>query len=82
MKIYYFVHVTGTDPGMSGIPRLVKNLGRELVERDDFELVPVSWSKRLGAIVHSEQNAPGARADRAGVRSVAAHSRSAAPGKQ
>ena len=55
MKIYYFVHVTGTDPGMSGIPRLVKNLGRELVERDDFELVPVSWSKRLGAIVHSEQ---------------------------
>ncbi len=55
MKIYYFVHVTGTDPGMSGIPRVVKSLGHELVEREDFELVPVSWSKRLGAIVHSEQ---------------------------
>ena len=27
MKIYYFVHVTGTDPGISGVPRAVKGLG-------------------------------------------------------
>src|SRR5208337_3456017 len=55
MKLYYFAHITGTDPGMSGIPRVVKNLGRELAQRDDIELVPVCWSKTLGAIVHSEQ---------------------------
>ncbi len=55
MKIHYFVHITGTDPGISGIPRVVKNLGRELFWRDDVDLVPVCWSDRLNAVVHAEQ---------------------------
>ena len=47
MKIYYFIHITGTDTGISGIPRVVKNLGRELFWRDTVDLVPVCWSDRL-----------------------------------
>ena len=31
MKIFYFIHVTGTDTGISGIPRVVKSLARELL---------------------------------------------------
>jgi glycosyltransferase involved in cell wall biosynthesis len=55
MKVYYFVHLTGTDAGLSGIPRVVRNLGRELVLRADVELVPVCWSVERRAIVHAEQ---------------------------
>jgi glycosyltransferase involved in cell wall biosynthesis len=55
MNIYYFIHLTGTDVGISGIPRVVKNLGRELCSRSKLNLVPVCWSRRLGAIVHAEQ---------------------------
>ena len=55
MLVYYFVHVTGTDTGMSGIPRVVKNLGRELVARRDVELAPVCWSRKLGTLVYAEQ---------------------------
>ncbi len=44
MKVYYFIHVSGTDNGISGVPRVVRNLGRELVARGDVELLPVSWS--------------------------------------
>ena len=55
MNIYYFVHLTGTDVGITGIPRVVKNLGRELCSRSNLNLVPVCWSRRLGSIVHAEQ---------------------------
>jgi hypothetical protein len=55
MNIYYFIHITGTGTGISGIPRVVKNLGRELFSRSDLNLVPVCWSQKLGAIVHAEQ---------------------------
>jgi glycosyltransferase involved in cell wall biosynthesis len=55
MSIYYFIHLTGTDLGISGIPRVVKNLGRELFSRSNLNVVPVCWSRRLGAIVHAEQ---------------------------
>jgi glycosyltransferase involved in cell wall biosynthesis len=55
MNIYYFIHLTGTDTGISGIPRVVKSLGRELSSRGALSLVPVCWSRRLGAIVHAEQ---------------------------
>jgi glycosyltransferase involved in cell wall biosynthesis len=55
MKIYYFIHITGTEQGISGVPRVVRNLGRELVLRRDIELIPVCWSERLRAIVHAEQ---------------------------
>jgi glycosyltransferase involved in cell wall biosynthesis len=55
MNIYYFIHLTGTDIGISGIPRVVKNLGRELFSRSNLNAVPVCWSRRLGAIVHAEQ---------------------------
>lgn len=79
MQIYYFVHVTGTDPGMSGIPRLVKALARELLYRDDVELKPVAWSARLGTMVHAEQKlldnlalhgGPGLKADFASLTPV------------
>ena len=55
MNIYYFIHLTGTDIGISGIPRVVKNLGGELFSRSNLNAVPVCWSRRLGAIVHAEQ---------------------------
>ena len=55
MKVHYFVHLTGTDAGISGIPRVVKNLGRELALFPDVQLVPVMWSKDREAIVHIEQ---------------------------
>ncbi len=55
MRIHYFVHLTGTDTGVSGIPRVVKNLGRALASMPDVELVPVSWSAEKEAIVHTEQ---------------------------
>lgn len=56
MKIFFFIHVTGTDPGLSGIPRVVKNLGRELHARPDVELVPVFWSETAQAIVHANEH--------------------------
>ena len=56
MKINYFVHVTGTDPGISGVPRVVKGLGRELLRRADVELVPVRWCHKRRAIVHAEKD--------------------------
>ncbi len=55
MLVHYFVHVTGTDYGMSGIPRVVKNLARQLVLRPEVELVPVCWSRKRGTLVHAEQ---------------------------
>ncbi|HXZ15594.1 MAG TPA: glycosyltransferase, partial [Roseiarcus sp.] len=55
MNVHYLVHVTGTDPGISGIPRVVKNLARELSATPGVRLVPVSWSKDLNALVHTEQ---------------------------
>ena len=55
MRLYYFVHVTGTDPGISGVPRAVKGLGRELKTRADVELVPVRWCHKRRAIVHAER---------------------------
>jgi glycosyltransferase involved in cell wall biosynthesis len=55
MKIFYFVHVTGTDIGISGIPRVVRNLARELTRMPDVEFVPVSWRRDLQALVHTEQ---------------------------
>lgn len=55
MRIYYFIHITGTDSGISGVPRVVRNLARELVSRPKVELIPVSWSESLRAIVHAEQ---------------------------
>jgi glycosyltransferase involved in cell wall biosynthesis len=55
MKIYYFTHITGTDAGISGIPRVVKNLGRELFWNDSIDFIPVSWSHQLKTLVHTEQ---------------------------
>ena len=55
MRLYYFVHITGTDIGISGIPRVVKGLGRELKTRADVELVPVRWCHKRRAIVHAER---------------------------
>jgi glycosyltransferase involved in cell wall biosynthesis len=55
MKVHYFIHTTGTDTGISGVPRVVKSLGRELLSRDDVELVPSCWSLRLETLVHAEQ---------------------------
>jgi glycosyltransferase involved in cell wall biosynthesis len=55
MKVYFFVHLTGADTGISGIPRVVKNLGRELALTPGVQLIPVSWSKDREAIVHTEQ---------------------------
>jgi glycosyltransferase involved in cell wall biosynthesis len=56
MKIHYFVHVVGTDTGISGIPRVVKNLGRQLTARENVDLVPVRWCHHQRAIVHAEQH--------------------------
>jgi Glycosyl transferases group 1 len=55
MKVFYFIHITGTDTGISGIPRVVKNLGRELLLSEDIDLVPVCWSQGLRALVHAER---------------------------
>jgi glycosyltransferase involved in cell wall biosynthesis len=55
MNLFYFVHVTGTDTGISGIPRVVKNLGRELVSMPGLRVIPASWSKDREALVHTEQ---------------------------
>ena len=55
MRIYYFIHTTGTDLGISGVPRVVKNLARELCRRPNVELIPVCWSAELRAVVHAEQ---------------------------
>ena len=55
MRIYYFVHVSATDQGISGIPRVVKSLARELLSMAGVELVPVSWSAIRETLVHTEQ---------------------------
>lgn len=55
MRIFFFTHITGTDPGISGIPRVVKNLGRVLQAREDVELVPVFWSRNAQAVVHANE---------------------------
>ncbi len=55
MRLFYFVHITGTDPGISGVPRVVKSLASELLATPEVELVPVSWSAELNALVHTEQ---------------------------
>jgi len=55
MRINYFVQVSGTDQGISGIPRVVKNLARALGSIKGVELVPVSWSARLKTLFHTEQ---------------------------
>ena len=51
MNIYYFIHLTGTDIGISGIPRVVKNLGGELFLRSNLNaraclLEPKTWGDR------------------------------------
>ena len=55
MNIFYFIHITGTDSGISGVPRVVRNLARELALRPGITLVPVCWSVKARAIVHAEQ---------------------------
>jgi glycosyltransferase involved in cell wall biosynthesis len=55
MNVFYLVHVTGTDTGISGIPRVVKNLARELVSMQGLRVIPASWSKDREALVHTEQ---------------------------
>ncbi len=37
MRIFYFIHITGTDSGISGVPRVVRNLARELASRPDID---------------------------------------------
>ena len=53
MRIHYFIHITGTDSGISGIPRVVKNLGRQLVVSEGIELIPVCWDVAEQAVVHA-----------------------------
>jgi glycosyltransferase involved in cell wall biosynthesis len=55
MRIFYFVHITGTDSGISGVPRVVRNLARELAGMVGVEFVPVCWRHDFSAIVHAEQ---------------------------
>ncbi len=55
MRLYYFVHVSATDQGINGIPRVVKSLAGELVSMADVKLVPVSWSAKHETLVHTEQ---------------------------
>ena len=55
MKIYYFIHVTGTDTGISGIPRVVKSLARELLSLDGVQLVPACWNHRQNTLIRAEQ---------------------------
>ncbi len=55
MRLYYFVHVSATDQGISGIPRVVRSLACELVSMADVKLVPVSWSAKRETLVHTEQ---------------------------
>lgn len=54
MRLYYFIHLTGRDPGNSGIQRVVRNLGAALQARGDIDLIPVRWCARQRAIVHAE----------------------------
>lgn len=54
MRLYYFVHATGQDPGNSGIPRVTRNLGAALQGRPEIELLPVRWCSQRRAIVHAE----------------------------
>ena len=55
MRICYFIHITGTDTGISGIPRVVKNLGRQLAASGRFEFIPVCWSVADQAVIHAPQ---------------------------
>jgi glycosyltransferase involved in cell wall biosynthesis len=55
MRIYYFAHLTGRDPGNTGIQRVVRGLGRALLALGNVEVVPVRWSFEHAAVVHAEQ---------------------------
>src|SRR5262249_46828298 len=55
MRIFYFINIVGTDTGISGIPRVVRNLGRSLQAEETVALIPVRWCHRQNAIVHAEQ---------------------------
>jgi glycosyltransferase involved in cell wall biosynthesis len=54
MRIWYFVHATGRDPGNAGIQRVMRGLGRALLAQPGVELVPVRWSEEKAAIVQAE----------------------------
>lgn len=56
MRIYYFVHLTGRDTENSGIPRVVRMLGRGLLALGAAEVVPVRWSAEDSAVVYAEQD--------------------------
>jgi glycosyltransferase involved in cell wall biosynthesis len=55
MNVYYFVHITGTDLKLSGIPRVVRNLASALLKRSDVDVIPVVWSVPKHGIVHAPQ---------------------------
>src|ERR1700687_6069385 len=55
MRLFYFINIVGTDTGISGIPRLVRNFARRLQSLDKAEIIPVRWSHEQEAIVHAEQ---------------------------
>ena len=95
MRLYYFVHISATDQGISGIPRVVKSLARELDSMAGIELVLVSWGAERKTLVHTEQKlleqsvfsrrpcdqgvGRCANADRTGLRRLAAGARGAPP---
>jgi ADP-heptose:LPS heptosyltransferase/glycosyltransferase involved in cell wall biosynthesis len=54
MQIFYFVQITGRDTGTSGIPRVVRGLGRALLE-STASLIPVRWNAESREIVYAEQ---------------------------
>jgi ADP-heptose:LPS heptosyltransferase/glycosyltransferase involved in cell wall biosynthesis len=55
MQIFYFVHITGRDTATSGIPRVVRGLGRALLEISAASVVPVRWNAERSEIVYAEQ---------------------------
>jgi ADP-heptose:LPS heptosyltransferase/glycosyltransferase involved in cell wall biosynthesis len=55
MQIFYFVQITGRDTGTSGIPRVVRALGRALLETSPASIVPVRWNAEHSEIVYAEQ---------------------------
>ena len=54
MNIYYFVHVTGADLGISGIPRVVKIWARVVLAKQS-EPRACLLERKIGVIVHAEQ---------------------------
>jgi len=54
MRIYYWVHHTGQYDGLSGVQRVVRSLGRALLDRTDVNIVPVRWCPDRETIVHAE----------------------------